>query len=146
MGPHHKPPFNGQSTQNFDAFFIIKRSTETDENFGNVSPFLVEKTIIDSVGVVAPTKLMRCGDLLVEVASRKQAQRILKLHFLSTITVSGKPQVTLNNSKGVITSGRLKNLSIGEIRQELSGQGVKDVRRINIRLNGELIPTKVIAK
>ncbi|GBN03102.1 hypothetical protein AVEN_208865-1 [Araneus ventricosus] len=85
---------------------------------------------------------MRSDDLLVEVASRKQAQQILKLHHLSTIPVSVRPHETLNTSKGVITCGRLLNLSIEEIRQELSGQGVQDVRRINIRRNGVLIPTK----
>ncbi|GBL95353.1 hypothetical protein AVEN_154768-1 [Araneus ventricosus] len=37
---------------------------------------------------------------------------------------------------------RLLNLPIEEIAQELSGQGIKDVRRINIRRDGQLIPTK----
>ncbi|GBM83111.1 hypothetical protein AVEN_73107-1 [Araneus ventricosus] len=55
---------------------------------------------------------MRSGDLLVEVASRKQAQQSLKLNSLSTIPVSVKPHLTLNTSKGVITCGRLLNLSI----------------------------------
>ncbi|GBN79508.1 hypothetical protein AVEN_205507-1 [Araneus ventricosus] len=43
---------------------------------------------------------------------------------------------------GVITCGRLLDLPIEEITQELRGQGVKDVRRINIRRDGELVPTK----
>ncbi|GBN91120.1 hypothetical protein AVEN_181468-1, partial [Araneus ventricosus] len=72
-------------------------------------------------------------DLLVEVASRKQAQQILKLNSLSTIPISVQPHITLNSSKGLITCGRLLNLSNEEITQELDGQGVKDVRRINIR-------------
>ncbi|GBN55059.1 hypothetical protein AVEN_204340-1 [Araneus ventricosus] len=52
------------------------------------------------------------------------------------------PHSALNSSKGVITCGRLLNLSNEEITQELGSQGVKDVRRINIRRNGELLPTK----
>ncbi|GBN34738.1 hypothetical protein AVEN_31442-1 [Araneus ventricosus] len=144
MGPVKKPPFSGQSSsiQNFDSFFVIKRVTDKHENFSTVSPFLVEKAITGSVGIVKSTKLMRSGDLLVEVASSKQAQQILKLHSLSTISVSVKPHETLNSSKGVITCGRLLNLPIEEITQELRGQGVKDVRRINIRRDGELVPTK----
>ncbi|GBM26167.1 Retrovirus-related Pol polyprotein from transposon TNT 1-94 [Araneus ventricosus] len=110
-----------------------RRINQTDENFGNVSPFLVEKAITGSVGIVTSTKLMRTGDLLVEVASRKQAQQILTIHSLSTMPVSIKPHETLNTSKDVITCGRLLNRSIEEITHELSGQGVKDVRRINIR-------------
>ncbi|GBN04959.1 hypothetical protein AVEN_183223-1 [Araneus ventricosus] len=76
------------------------------------------------------------GDLLVEVASSKQAQQILKIHALSTIPVSVKSHETLNTCKGVITCGRLLNLPNEEIAQELSGQGIKDVRRINIRRDG----------
>ncbi|GBO07020.1 hypothetical protein AVEN_217919-1 [Araneus ventricosus] len=55
---------------------------------------------------------------------------------------SPQPHITLNSSKGVITCGRLLNLSNEEITQELGGQEVKDVRRINIRRDGELLPTK----
>ncbi|GBM81216.1 hypothetical protein AVEN_236428-1 [Araneus ventricosus] len=87
-------------------------------------------------------RFFRAGDLLVEVASSRQAQQILKLHALSNIPISVKPHETLNTCKGVITCGRLLNLSNEEIEQELSGQGIKDVRRINIRRDGELIPTK----
>ncbi|GBO19296.1 hypothetical protein AVEN_102099-1 [Araneus ventricosus] len=143
MGLQKKPPFSGQSSvPYFDVFYIIKRVSEKAENFSNVSPFLVKKAITGSVGTVTSTKLMRSGDLLVEVASRKQAEQILKLNSLSTIPISVQPHVTLNNSKGVITCGRLLNISNEEIAKELGGQGVKDVRRINIRRDGELMPTK----
>ncbi|GBN23499.1 hypothetical protein AVEN_152545-1 [Araneus ventricosus] len=143
MVPPKKPPFSGQfSDQNFEIFFIIKRVSENKEDFGNVSPFLVEKAITGSVGTVTSTKLMCSGDLLVEVASRQQALQIRKLQALSTLSVSVTSHETLNTSKGVITCGRLLNLPIEEITKELSGQGVKDVRRINIRRDGELVPTK----
>ncbi|GBN93824.1 hypothetical protein AVEN_35626-1 [Araneus ventricosus] len=119
MGPAKKHPFSGQSSlQSYDSFIIIKRITETDENFGNVSPFLVEKANTGSVGIISSAKLMLSGDLLVEVASRKQAQQILKLNSLSTIPVSVKPHLTLNTLKGAITCGRLLNISIEEITQE----------------------------
>ncbi|GBN23787.1 hypothetical protein AVEN_104396-1 [Araneus ventricosus] len=118
------------------------RVSENNENFGNVSPFLVEKAITGSVGTVTSTKLMRSGDLLVEVASRQQALQIRKLQALSTLSVYVKSHETLNTSKGVITCGRLLNLPIEEITHELSGQGVKDVRRIKIRRDGGLVPTK----
>ncbi|GBL91756.1 hypothetical protein AVEN_71393-1 [Araneus ventricosus] len=143
MGPVKKPPFSGQSSiQNFESFFIIKRITDKNENFAIVSPFLVEKAITGSVGIVKSTKLMRSGDLLAEVASSKQAQQILKLRSLSTISVPVKPHETLNSSKDVITCGRLLNLPIEEITQELRVQGIKDVRRINIRRDCQLVPTK----
>ncbi|GBM61872.1 hypothetical protein AVEN_239143-1 [Araneus ventricosus] len=143
MGPFKKPPFSGQSSVTyFDTFYTIKRVSDKNENFSNVSPFLVEKAITSSVGTVTSTKLMRSGDLLVEVASLKQAQQILKSSSFSAISISIQPHITLNTSKGVITCGRLSDLSNEEITQELTGQGVKDVQRINIRQDGELMPTK----
>ncbi|GBO31554.1 hypothetical protein AVEN_167785-1 [Araneus ventricosus] len=143
MGPAKKPPLSGQhSSQIFDTFFTIKRLTEKNENFSSVSPFLVEKALTGSVGTVTSTKLMRSGDLLVEVASLKQAQQILKLNSLSAIPISEQPHLSLNTSKGVITCGRLLNLTNEEITRELTGQGVQNVRRINIRRDGELVPTK----
>ncbi|GBL79198.1 hypothetical protein AVEN_92433-1 [Araneus ventricosus] len=137
MGPLKQPPLSGHSSvSNYDTFYIIKRVSDTNENFSNVSPFLVEKAITGSVGNVSSIKLLRCGDLLVKVASLKQAQQILTVNFLSTIPITVKPHDTLNTSKGVITCGRLLNLSNDEITHELSGRGVKDVRRIDIRRNG----------
>ncbi|GBL91057.1 hypothetical protein AVEN_184438-1 [Araneus ventricosus] len=124
MGPLKQPPLSEHSVNHYDTYFILKRVSQKEENFSNVSPFLVEKAITGSVGTVASIKLLRSGDLLVEVASRKQAQQILKLHSLSTIPISVQPHLTLNTSKGVITCGRLLNLTNEEITQELTGQGV----------------------
>ncbi|GBM11499.1 hypothetical protein AVEN_101899-1 [Araneus ventricosus] len=105
-------------------------------------PFLVEKAFTGSIGIVKLTKLVRSGNFLVEVASPKQAQQILSLRSLSNIPVSVQTHETLNTSKYAIIFGRLLSLPIEEITQELCGQGVKDVQCINIRRDGELVPTK----
>ncbi|GBO31393.1 hypothetical protein AVEN_7996-1 [Araneus ventricosus] len=108
MGPSKKPSFSGYSSvSNYDTFYIIKCVSDTNDNFSNVPPFLVEETI---TGNVPSTKLLRSGDLLVEVASRKQAQQILNVNFLSTISITVKPHDTLNTSKSVITYDMLLNL------------------------------------
>ncbi|GBM97903.1 hypothetical protein AVEN_228337-1 [Araneus ventricosus] len=130
MGPLKQPPFSGESSVlYYETFYIIKRVSDTNENFGNVSPFLVEKVITGSVCNVSSTKLLRSGDLLVEIASCKQAQQILTVNSLSKIPIAAKPHDTFKTSKGVITCGGLLNLSNDELTHELSGQGVKDVRR-----------------
>ncbi|XP_055927031.1 uncharacterized protein LOC129958522 [Argiope bruennichi] len=85
---------------------------------------------------------MRSGDLLVEVASKKQAQQIIKLKALATIPITVQPHVSLNYSKGVITCGELFNVPLEEITHELRSQGVTHVRRITIRRDGQLLDTK----
>ncbi|XP_055941889.1 uncharacterized protein LOC129971936 [Argiope bruennichi] len=85
---------------------------------------------------------MRSGDLLVEVCSKKQAQQIIKLKALANIPVTVNSHTSLNYSKGVITCGELFNVPLEEITMELKPQGVTHVRQINIRRDGQLLPTK----
>ncbi|GBO16030.1 hypothetical protein AVEN_115801-1 [Araneus ventricosus] len=158
VGPEYTPlsygkkkpsPFSGQqiaspssTLPNFPTFFLIKRSSTSNENFHTVSPFLVEKAIIATVGEVKSTKKLRSGDLLVEVHSRKQSQQIVKLKTFSNIPITVSPHASLNSSKGVITCGELLNVPTEEILKELQGQGVSHVRRISIRRDGQLLNTK----
>ncbi|GBN44824.1 hypothetical protein AVEN_133516-1 [Araneus ventricosus] len=133
MGPLKDVPLSGQQTcESYIAFFILKRISAENENFHTVSPFLVEKAISGSVGVVKSIRNLRSGDLLIEVSSRKQANQIMKLKALSTIPVSVSPHRSLNSSKGVISSGELFNDETDVILNELSSQGVTEVRRITI--------------
>ncbi|GBN38828.1 hypothetical protein AVEN_265111-1 [Araneus ventricosus] len=148
MGKRKSGPFSGQRIEstskrnNFPTYFIIHRISTSNETFHNVSPFLVEKGITSSVGEVKSTKKLRSGDLLVEVASPKQAKQIAKLNSLSTIPVTVNPHATLNSSKGVISCGELLNESVEKINEELCSQGVTHVRRITIRRDGQLLNTK----
>ncbi|GBM44453.1 hypothetical protein AVEN_190764-1 [Araneus ventricosus] len=149
MGKKKPGPFSGQqitspssTLTNFPTFFLIKRSSTSNENFNTVSTFLVEKAIITTVGEVKSTKKLRSGDLLVEVHSREQSQQIVKLKHFSTIPITVSPYASLNSSKGVITCGELLNVETEEILKELQGQGVSHVRRISIRRDGQLLNTK----
>ncbi|GBL95340.1 hypothetical protein AVEN_154758-1 [Araneus ventricosus] len=119
----------------------MKRSSTSNENFHTVSPFLVEKAIIATVGEVKSNKKLRSGDLLVEVHSRKQSQQIVKLKTFSNIPITVSPHASLNSSNGVITCGELLNVPTEEILKELQGQGVSHVRRISIRRDGQLLNT-----
>ncbi|GBM33689.1 hypothetical protein AVEN_100235-1, partial [Araneus ventricosus] len=149
FGEKKPGPFSGQqiaspstTLPNFPTFFLIKRSSTSNENFHTVSPFLVEKAIIATVGEVKSTKKLRSGDFLVEVHSRKQSQQIVKLKTFSNIPITVSPHASLNSSKGVITCGELLNVPTEEILKELQGQGVSHVRRISIRRDGQLLNTK----
>ncbi|XP_055924552.1 uncharacterized protein LOC129956646 [Argiope bruennichi] len=148
MGPRRNAPFSGhlsvpsQVLKPYDAFFIVKRVSEVKESFHTVSPFLVEKALTGSVGEVASVRKLRSGDLLVEVASRQQSNKILKLKSMGTIKVTVTPHGSLNSSKGVISCGELFNVSLEEITKKLQSQGVTQVRRISIRRDGKLLNTK----
>ncbi|GBN04952.1 hypothetical protein AVEN_183218-1 [Araneus ventricosus] len=142
MGPLKDVPLSGQQTcKTYLAFFILKRIS-AENNFHTVSPFLVEETISESVGVVKSIRKLRSGDLLIEVSSRKQANQVMKLKALSKIPVSVGPHRSLNFSKGVISSGELFNDETYVILYKLSSQGVTEVRRITIKKDGVIFKTK----
>ncbi|GBL95339.1 hypothetical protein AVEN_154757-1 [Araneus ventricosus] len=149
MGPKTNRPFSGQRKEQnqslekyFDNFFIFKRVSENKETFQSVSPFLVKKAVVGTLGEVTSVRKLCSGDLLIEVKSRKQAQQIIKLEPLATIPVTVSAHTSLNSSKGVITCGELFNVSIEEITDEFKGEGVTHVRRIFIRRAGQLLLTK----
>ncbi|XP_055950828.1 uncharacterized protein LOC129984899 [Argiope bruennichi] len=134
MGPQNQIPS--------PSFFIISRVSSENETFHGVSPFLVEKAISGHIGEANAIRKIRSGDLLVEVANKKQAQKILKIKSLSTIPVTVSAHRSLNSSKGVITCGELYNEETDEILKELRNQGVTEVRRITIKRNGNVMKTK----
>ncbi|XP_055936892.1 uncharacterized protein LOC129966489 [Argiope bruennichi] len=147
MAPRKKGPFSDhhiypkQTEKSFAIYFIVKRISSDDATFENVSPFLVEKAL-SNVSEVANVRKLRTGDLLVEVASRQQSQKIMKYKNFGTISVSVSLHNLLNFSKGVITCVELLNETLDVIEKELKSQGVTHVCRITIRLDGKLLETK----
>ncbi|GBN09052.1 hypothetical protein AVEN_126247-1 [Araneus ventricosus] len=71
----------------FDTFFVIKRTT-SNESSHTVSPFLVERAVTAHLGITKSTRKLRSGNLLIEVATRKQAEQIVKLKSLDNISVA----------------------------------------------------------
>ncbi|XP_055935655.1 uncharacterized protein LOC129965623 [Argiope bruennichi] len=153
MGSSRKSPFGGQQKETkqifhcnkdkyFDNFFVIKRISEDKETFHSVPPFLVEKAINSTLGEVASIRKLSSVDLLVEVSSKQQANKIIKLKALAIIPITVSAHNLLNNSKVVITCGELFNSTIEEIMKDFQPEGVIHVRRISIRRDGQLLPTK----
>ncbi|GBN09339.1 hypothetical protein AVEN_156301-1 [Araneus ventricosus] len=149
MGRKKNSPFSGQHIdqtkqvdKSFDTFFIIKRITTNNETFHTVSPFLVEKALTANLGTTKSTRKLRSGDLLIEVATRKQAQQIVQLKSLDTIPVNVTAHATLNSSKGVISCGELLNVPMEEICKGFQSQGITHVHRIKSKRDGHLIDTK----
>ncbi|GBN06549.1 hypothetical protein AVEN_212778-1 [Araneus ventricosus] len=149
MGKKRNSSFSGhhndlikQTDTTFDTFFVLKRTTTTNESFHTVSPFLVEKAITANLGMTKSTRKLRSGDLLIEIATRKQAQQIIQLKSLDTIPLTVSAHVTLNSSKGVISCGELLHVPMEEVLKGFQPQGVTRIQRIKIRQDGQLIDTK----
>ncbi|GFW35206.1 uncharacterized protein TNCV_1695211 [Trichonephila clavipes] len=109
-----------------------------------ISPFAIHKTLIGIGGEPKSVKRLRSGDLLIETMSDLQTKSFLlaKTFFNSPITVS--PHKTLNSCRGVISEPDLLSTPDAEILEGFSDQGVIQVRRITIKRDSNIIPTKHI--
>ncbi|GFT58107.1 RNA-directed DNA polymerase from mobile element jockey [Trichonephila clavipes] len=109
-----------------------------------ISPFAIHKTLIGIGGEPKSVKRLRSGDLLIETMSDLQTKSFLlaKTFFNSPVTVS--PHKTLNSCRGVISEPDLLSTPDAEILEGFSDQGVIQVRRITIKRDSNIIPTKHI--
>ncbi|GFU43459.1 uncharacterized protein TNCV_53581 [Trichonephila clavipes] len=119
-------------------FFVLK----TPNTFSTVSPFLIEKAITSSIGLVKTIRKMLSGDLFLEVASAKQSSALRTLRKMAHIDITVVPHNTLNYSRGVISAADLLNVSTEEIKENMVDQKVFEVRRITIRRDGQVLNTK----
>ncbi|XP_023240678.1 uncharacterized protein LOC111639128 [Centruroides sculpturatus] len=128
------------SSANQPAYLIVHATGETP--LSKHSPFLIQKLFESTIGHVKKIQKLRSGDLLVETASPQQSGKLLNMKSLGDIQVTITPHTSLNSSRGVISEIDLMSEDESDIQIGLSDQGVTAVRRIAIRRDGKIIPTK----
>ncbi|GFX63668.1 uncharacterized protein TNCV_2824541 [Trichonephila clavipes] len=106
------------------------------------SPFAIQKALIGIGGEPKSVKRLRSGDLLIKTTSALQTKFFLlaKSFLNSPVTVS--PHKSLNSCRGVISEPDLLGTSDSEILEGFSDQGVTQVRRITIKKDSAIVPTK----
>ncbi|GFT06937.1 putative RNA-directed DNA polymerase from transposon BS [Trichonephila clavipes] len=106
------------------------------------SPFAIHKALIGIGGEPKSIKRLRSGDLLIETSSAVQTKSFFfaKTFLDSPLTIS--PHKSLNSSCGVISEPDLLSTPEAEILDGFSDQGVIQVRRITIKKDATIIPTK----
>ncbi|GBN07216.1 hypothetical protein AVEN_246885-1 [Araneus ventricosus] len=133
------PAFNIDTLAQHVRFLII--STPNNE-LSKISPFAIEKALKGIGGCPKTVKRLKSGDLLIETLSATQTKSFLLAEKFLDHPVSVTVHRGLNSSRGVVSENELVGSSDTEILEGLSSQGVIRVRRINIKRDGKLIPTK----
>ncbi|XP_023243206.1 uncharacterized protein LOC111641286 [Centruroides sculpturatus] len=129
-----------ENTASQPSYLIVHATGE--KPLSKCSPFLIQKLFESTIGHLKKTQKLRSGDLLVETASPQQSAKLLAAKKLGDIEVTVTPHGSLNSSRGVISEFDLMSEDESDIQIGLSDQGVTAVRRISIRRDGKLIPTK----
>ncbi|GFT51143.1 putative RNA-directed DNA polymerase from transposon BS [Trichonephila clavipes] len=105
-------------------------------------PFTIHKALKGIGGEPKSVKRLRSGDLLVETSSSTQTKSFLLAKTFLNSPVNIIPHKSLNTSRGVISEPDLLATSEAEILEGFSNQGVIQVRRITIKKDTTIIPTK----
>ncbi|GFX63217.1 putative RNA-directed DNA polymerase from transposon BS [Trichonephila clavipes] len=106
------------------------------------SPFAIHKALIGIGGEPKSVKCLRSGDLLIETLSALQTKSFLLANTFLDSSVTISPHKSLNTSRGVISEPDLLRTPESEILEGFSDQGVVQARRITIKKESNIIPTK----
>ncbi|GFT04304.1 putative RNA-directed DNA polymerase from transposon BS [Trichonephila clavipes] len=106
------------------------------------SLFAIHKALKGIGGEQKSIKILQSGDLLVKTSSYTQTMyfTLAKTFLDSPVDIS--PHKSLNTSRGVISEPNLLTTPEAEILDGFSDQGVIQVRRITIKNDIAVIPTK----
>ncbi|GFV75184.1 putative RNA-directed DNA polymerase from transposon BS [Trichonephila clavipes] len=108
----------------------------------NKSSFAVHRSPIGIGGEPKSVKHLRSGDLLIETNSAIQTKSFLFAKSFLDCPFTIALHKSLNFSRGVISEPDLLCISEAEILEGFSDQSVTQVRRITIKKDLKLIPTK----
>ena len=102
--------------------------------------FLIEKRISSRSHPIT-VKILRTGNLLVELESKKHTENLLKMEKFHHLKCHTYPHAKLDTSKGVVRSKELSQATQEEIEMASKKQGIKEYRWVTIRRNEETIQT-----
>jgi hypothetical protein len=123
---------------NFPSFIVVEAADGQPIKY---SIFASQKLLKCAVGDVKSAKKLRNGALLVEVTSKAQANKALKMSTWIDVQVKVSPHRSLNMSKGIIRCRNLRDCSDDEILDALRPEGVTNVKHIFSNKNGIKSPT-----
>jgi hypothetical protein len=122
----------------YPTFLVVEASSDKAID---QSIFGIMKLLKCGVGEVKSAKKLRNGSVLVEVASKAQAENALKMQNWAGVPVKVSPHRSLNSCKGVIRCRDLRDCSDEEILEALNCEGVTHVKHIFTKKNGANVPT-----
>ncbi len=126
------------ASSHFPTFFVVEPH---EGHTIDLSIFGIQKLLKCAVGDVKNAKKLRNGYVLMEVASKAQAENALKMKTWINTPVKVTPHRSLNTCKGIIRCRDLRDCSDEEVLEALSLEGVIHIKHIHTKKNGASIPT-----
>ena len=121
--------------------WLIIEAADEEKPLSGLSPFAIAKGIKGLSGEPKSVKKLRNGSLLVQCASKKHSELMLKSKILVDRPIKVSAHKSMNSTKGVIRCPDLRGVTEAEIKSELASQGVTDVHRVMVKKGSEKVPT-----
>ena len=128
--------------ENWPKFWVME-GTDDQNPLSKLNPFLVEKGV-KSISSTLQVKRLLNGTILFECEKISQAKNLQKLNQFANVPVKTSPHRTLNSSKGIIRCRDIYDMSEEEIANELSSEGVSQVKRYTFKRDNQIQKTNTL--
>ena len=135
---------NEEATIKMWPRFLLIQGTSKDFPLVKLNPSAIDKGLKGLVGMPTSVKRLRSGDLINEVSKRSHSENLLRSKMLANCPIQVVPHRSMNSKKGVIRCRDLADTSEEEILDNLSSQGITEVRKIRVQHDGRRINTDTI--
>jgi hypothetical protein len=113
----------------FPSFIVVEAANGQPIKY---SIFAIDKLLQCAVGDVKSAKKLRNGGVLIEVTSKAQADKALKMTNWTDVQVKASPHKSLNMSKGIIYCRDLRDCSDEKILDALRPGGVTNIGIVRV--------------
>jgi len=124
--------------------FLVIQGTNKDIPLAKLNRFAIEKGLKGLAERPASVRRLRSGDLIIEVSKKSHSDCLLCSTVLANLPIKVVPHRSMNSKKGVIRCRDLADTSEEEILDNLSLQGITEVRKRRGQRDGRGINTGTI--
>ena len=119
-------------SNSYDKFLVL--SALNGKKVEDLNVFEVHRDIVSCLGRDPKIISQSTGDLLIEVASPEESEKLQRLAAVNGVAASCLPHTSLNNCKGVVYCKELLRYSEEMLLEELRDQHVIEVKRMKKKI------------
>lgn len=136
--PNQQSSRSDEEAEAVTDFKVVLKLVKEDASFGKFNPLKLSSEINKLIGNIKCAKTLRDGSLLIVCTNEKDKEKALKIEKILGERVSGKTLDRKTYVCGVI-SGIPPEVPTEEIKANMKGGKVVDVKRLKASRNGERV-------
>ncbi|KAI2664043.1 Nucleic-acid-binding protein from transposon X-element [Labeo rohita] len=119
-----------------EEYVIFAKLVDEGDSFGGMNPIQLTKSLNKEIGEIKSAKVLRNGALMIVCKDEKQQGKAIKMNIINGKKVECS-KTYKKFTKGVIT-GILVNVSVDDVKRNITNARVNEVRRLKVNRNGNM--------